>query len=142
MNSIEEQVNARFTVDSSGCWLWEGTLSLSGYGRLWIGGTRGRRHQAHRLTYEMHKGPIPEGLEIDHLCRVPACVNPDHLEAVTHRENQRRGRGIIAIHMAKTHCPQGHPYSHRNKHGHRKCHACESARSRRRMAAAAKAVPK
>ena len=70
------------------CWVWQGTPGSTGYPRVNVGG---RFYAAHRLFYEQHKGPIPDGLHLDHLCRVPMCVNPDHLEAVTPKENLRRG---------------------------------------------------
>lgn len=70
------------------CWIWTGSTIRSGYGRLMY---RGEQVLAHRRYYEHHVGPIPEGLTIDHLCRVRACVNPDHLEPVTNAENVRRG---------------------------------------------------
>jgi hypothetical protein len=70
------------------CWLWCGSTDTSGYGKILV---RRKLIPAHRLAYEYYVGPIPAGLEIDHLCRVRHCVNPDHLEAVTHRENLMRG---------------------------------------------------
>lgn len=73
----------------NGCWLWTGTIERTGYGRFWLGG---RQEIAHRASYALLIGPIPEGLTIDHLCRVRACVNPDHLEPVTLAENIRRER--------------------------------------------------
>lgn len=77
---------------ASGCWIWP-NLDVSGYGQIWVGsrndGTR-RRMLAHRASYETFCGPIPDGLGLDHLCATPACVNPDHLEPVTNRENLRR----------------------------------------------------
>jgi hypothetical protein len=74
-----------YVIDADGCWLWQrGVNPVSGYGML------GRRW-AHRVVYEREVGPIPEGKELDHLCRVKACVNPDHLEAVTKSENAKRG---------------------------------------------------
>ena len=82
------------------CWLWMAGKRC-GYGVFWDGE---RDAGAHRLSYVLHKGPIPEGLEIDHLCFVPECVNPAHLEAVTKEENLKR-RGVT-----KTHCAQGHPW--------------------------------
>lgn len=95
------------------CWLWRASLSHNGYGAFQYDG---RPRPAHRYSYELLVGPIPEGLEIDHLCRVRHCVNPDHLEAVTHLENVRRGvyaemPVLTRINAEKTHCKRGHPLS-------------------------------
>src|SRR5688500_4996363 len=73
---------------TSTCWLWTGARHPLGYGHVRYGN---RTSAAHRVAWELINGPIPEGLTLDHLCRVPACVRPDHLEPVTHRENVRRG---------------------------------------------------
>ncbi len=70
---------------------------------------------------------IPEGMQLDHLCRVRCCINPDHLEVVTQRENILRGNGTAAVHAKKTHCPQGHEYSYRDKRGRRVCRICQTA---------------
>lgn len=79
----------RYEVDENGCWLWTGRVwGNSGYGSF---KRNGRIVSAHRAFYELHVGPIPPGMEIDHLCRVPLCVNPRHMEPVTHAENDRRG---------------------------------------------------
>ena len=97
------------------CWIWTGAQSL-GYGQTSI------KHKviwAHRFSYELHKGPIPDGLQIDHLCKNKLCVNPDHLEAVSQKENLRRGDGIAARNSKKTHCPQGHEFTPENTY-HRK----------------------
>ena len=94
------------------CWIWKGAL----HGRLGYGGFHitfsknlAKMIQSHRVAYELVKGRIPQGLTIDHLCRNPPCVNPDHLEAVTMRENQLRGNGMGRINSEKTRCPRGHP---------------------------------
>lgn len=80
-----------YTVDpTTGCWLWDHHTSDKGYGQL-RERSSGRTIKAHRYFYELHRGPIPDGLHLDHLCRNPRCVNPDHLEPVTNGENQRRG---------------------------------------------------
>lgn len=93
---------------------------------------------AHRISYEHFTGPIPAGLHLDHLCRNRACVNPEHCEPVTCRENVRRGEGIAAKHMAKTHCIQGHELSvsnlYRTRKGHRVCRTCALAANRKHSA--------
>lgn len=86
---IGERALAKFDIDSSGCWLWSGKVDRYGYGKVWVSGAR--EAIAHRVVYETVVGPIPDGLVIDHLCRTPACVNPDHLDPVPQRENLMRG---------------------------------------------------
>ena len=118
---------------NTGCWLWMGYVNRGGYGRLNRAG-RGTLN-AHRYAYELLTGPIPAGLQVDHLCRVRSCVNPAHLEAVTHQENIRRGDN--GRHNAvKTHCPSGHLYSEANTKvnvkGSRECRVCIVLGSRRR----------
>lgn len=120
-----------------GCWLWQRSLSPDGYG--WASLDR-RTHQAHRLVYTLTIGPVPEGLVLDHLCRVRHCVNPDHLEPVTGTENLRRGNNANA---SKTHCKFGHLFDELNtshqqgangiQRGCRTCHA-QRERERRRAA--------
>lgn len=105
----------------AGCWIWNGPRQTTGHGTAFIGGrTRG----AHRVVYELLKGAIPAGLELDHLCRNPPCVSPDHLEPVTHRENLLRGNTIVARNAAKTHCPSGHEYSGENLRFTRRQRVC------------------
>jgi hypothetical protein len=122
----------------SGCWLFDGGGSGKlGYGKHYMGRANGRGVQvyAHRLSYEHHVGPIPEGLELDHLCRNPFCVNPQHLEPVTHLVNMQRGRTGWNT-REKTHCPQGHPYEGDNliagrngKYPARRCRTCVQQRT-------------
>ncbi|WP_086565314.1 HNH endonuclease signature motif containing protein [Streptomyces africanus] len=108
------------------CWIWTGSTNGK-YGRV------GKQY-AHRLAYESAKGPIPDGLQIDHLCRNTVCVNPDHLEAVTGRVNLLRSRGFAARQAAQTDCIHGHPLSGPNlyvdKRGRRHCRECRKRRSR------------
>jgi len=100
---------------NTGCWIWTGAISDTGYGNasVVIDGKR-KTKNIPRLMYQLEKGPIKPGLIIDHLCRNRWCVNPDHLEPVTYRENNMRGLGpqiLAERNLIKTHCPQGHPYT-------------------------------
>lgn len=114
----------------SGCWLWMASLDHGGYARY---RHNGKSYIAHRASYEMHVGPIPPGLDIDHKCRVRSCVNPDHLEPVTRSENLGRsslmGRSINHRNSQKTHCKHGHPFNEENTviitaTGGRRCKEC------------------
>jgi hypothetical protein len=89
----------------SGCWLWAGRTVKDGYGRYAFGG---QERAAHRVMYETARGPIPSGLVLDHLCRTPACVNPQHLEPVTNRENCMRGASPSVILAHAKRCAHGH----------------------------------
>jgi hypothetical protein len=113
-----------------GCWRWVGGIHKTGYGLFTIY-QRGTVW-AHRYSYEMAKGPIPAGMQLDHLCRVHNCVNPDHLEVVTPRENVMRGDTIARENLSKTHCPKGHPYSPENTQltnlNQRRCKTCQRIR--------------
>lgn len=92
---------------NTGCWLWIAGGKANGYGHHWCKATW-KTEMAHRYAYTYYVGPIPEGLELDHLCRVRCCVNPDHLEPVTHRVNTLRGMNMAALNARKTHCKRGH----------------------------------
>jgi hypothetical protein len=111
-------------MTDSGCVLYP-VRKGNRYGRVRI---NGRRLQVHALIYEANREPFPAGLELDHLCRTPACVNPDHLEPVTHAENVRRGSGPTAVNAAKTHCKNGHELQGKNLYvtpeGTRRCYRC------------------
>ena len=93
------------------CWLWTGTMPEHGYGAIYRSRQVGKgRMAAHRVAYEMFRGPIPHGLTIDHLCRNRRCVNPDHLEAVSLAVNVMRGEGACAKFARQSTCRRGHPY--------------------------------
>lgn len=107
--------------EATDCWLWTGALNSDGYGHLSVDGCA---LLSHRLAYTALVEPIPNGLQIDHLCRVKACCNPAHLEAVTAAENMRRAKAHI------THCPKGHEYTPKNtimRGQQRTCRACFNA---------------
>jgi hypothetical protein len=111
------------------CHWWTAYINADGYGQL---GIDGKKIYAHRWAYEHYVGPIPEGMHIDHLCRVRHCVRPSHLEPVTQKENILRGEGLCAKNAVKTHCPQGHEYAGENLYLYRRykrCRACHRAES-------------
>lgn len=119
---------------NSGCWLWTGTVNPGGYGCV---GFHKKTRGAHKVSYLLKHGTIPDGMDLDHLCRVRSCVNPDHLEPVTRSENLRRGEAgdnLARAALSKTHCPAGHPYSGTNLYicprGHRDCVTCQRQRVR------------
>jgi hypothetical protein len=119
---------------TTGCWLWVGAKNGKGYGRILVGR---KNKYAHRVSFELYNGPIPKEKHIDHICRVPACINPAHLRLVTPRENSlENSDGVGAINMRKTHCPQGHEYTPSNTRGlsynHRMCRECDNARHKAR----------
>lgn len=120
-------------VTESGCWIWLGGVHDKGYGAY------SRKPEkpilAHRFAYLTLKGSIPEPLQLDHLCRVRLCVNPDHLEAVTRRENILRGISPAACAARRTHCAKGHPLAGQNlmlDSGHRRCVTCRTEYERLR----------
>lgn len=114
----------------SGCWEWLKYRDRQGYGRITY---QNRRVFAHRLSYELHVGPIEGELTVDHICYTPACVNPRHLRLLTHAENARRQRSSFA-----THCASGHVFDDANtyikpgfRNGNRTCRQCNAAAARR-----------
>jgi HNH endonuclease len=125
-----------YTEPNTGCWLWGGHLDIGGYGKIVMitkDYPRGKPVMAHRVCYELHRGPIPDGLYLDHLCRVRCCVNPWHLEPVTMQENILRGMGSAGVYARRTHCNHGHPFDldnttlvnlDKNPRPYRRCKEC------------------
>ena len=129
------------------CWLWTGKIGSDGYGRFSITQAGNQRLDtvAHRFGYQIHRGSIPEGLVLDHLCRVRHCVNPWHLEIVTIRENVLRGHTLPARYLAQTNCKHGHPFDEPNTYRYlnkrtgrptRMCRRCDNNRKMGRSLAA------
>jgi hypothetical protein len=114
------------------CWLWTGGMDPDGYGSFWDGS---KAVGSHRYAWAMVHGEIPEGLDLDHLCRVRHCVNPDHLEPVTRKENLARG---VNANREKVLCPRGHEYTPENTYmrpsGARECRLCRATKPHRRAA--------
>lgn len=148
--ALSEEAVSRFWAKvkrggANECWLWQGAKCGRGYGRAQI--DRHKRTAAHRLSYHITHGGIPEGKVIDHLCRNPSCVNPAHLDPVDNRENVVRGDAPRMLKMRNrsvTHCPRGHEYTEDNtrlcSRGKRNCRACDpyhvAIRKERRQAKA------
>ncbi|WP_406321032.1 HNH endonuclease signature motif containing protein [Streptomyces sp. NBC_00519] len=133
MRDWTDRFLAKVADGNGGCWDWTGHIKPNGYGQVTIGG---RKLNAHRFAYETLRAPIPDGLVIDHLCRNRRCVNPDHLEPVTHQTNVLRGIGPTARNAKATHCVRGHDFNAANTYirpnGARQCRACHAAHSRAR----------
>lgn len=130
----------------NGCWIWTGRRKPAGYGTF--GRNRTGIKYAHRHAWELLRGPIPEGYEVDHLCRVTSCVNPDHLEPVTPTENRRRAAAARPPGMPRqfygrkpralaTECHRGHPYDEQNTayyaNGKRRCRSCHRENEHARL---------
>lgn len=140
VKSLKSDIERRLWIltapePNSGCWLWTGAVNPHGYAKIRIDGTD---WLGHRLAYELFVGPIPRGLELDHKCRVRSCINPDHMEPVTGRENILRGESVSAQNARKTHCNHGHKFMPENTYvypnGHRVCRACKRRIDRTRYA--------
>jgi len=142
---LSEEIKAQLMdriemLTESGCWIPNTTIAQHGY--CWMYGydfgNGKRKEYAHRVFYEMFKGPVSDGLQIDHLCKVRCCVNPNHLEAVTQRTNLLRGESAAAKNARRTHCPKGHPFSPENtgklstRENYRYCKECNRQKARLR----------
>lgn len=136
--SLFDRMASKFEVDlETGCWLWTASRDSKGYAQIGRGGRGAGIVRAHRAMYEALRGPCPVGLVADHKCRVRHCINPDHLEFVTNRENILRGTGFAARHAVKTHCPKGHEYTPENTSMYkteRRCRECHRIVDRERYA--------
>lgn len=131
-----------YTVDpDTGCWFFKGYIANNGYGSVAVrrGAAKLSHFLPHRLMFQQFKGKIPHGLELDHLCRQRACINPAHLEAVTSRVNTLRGEGPTAQNARRTHCRNGHEFSMMNTYHFRRpddrtyraCRECGRIKNRR-----------
>lgn len=127
------EVFNRHTDKAGECWIWKSVITVWGYGRIAFCPKKYKqiRMAAHRWSYQHFKGKIPNGYQIDHLCKNKRCVNPDHLEAVTPRENNRRSNSPSALNSRKTECIKGHPFNDSNTRidykGRRVCRPCMRA---------------
>ena len=132
IGELPDRFRSKAAIDEHGCWLWQAHLTTSGYGGYWHDG---QNRVAHKFAWEYFFGPVPDGLQLDHLCRVRRCVNPGHLEPVTCRENLLRGETSAALNAAKTACYRGHEFTERNTHvrrnGLRECRRCMRERQAR-----------
>ncbi len=128
MTDLGERFMAKVKIsESNDCWNWDAYVDPDGYGRFVL---NGRTFRAHRASYVLFIGPIPDGLEIDHLCRNRGCVNPSHIEAVSRRTNWLRSQSPSAINLSKTHCINGHAFDTANtrtgRNGMRYCRRCNA----------------
>jgi hypothetical protein len=142
--TVRESLVAHRRINENGCWIWAGAVLPTGYVQMtW----RGRTSLIHRASYSEFVGPIPAGLQIDHLCRVRNCFNPEHLEPVTAQENILRSPIALATKWAaRTHCEHGHEFTPENiqwqrrrdrpSKGYRRCRTCERLRKQARRRAA------
>jgi HNH endonuclease len=133
--SVIERFNKKYYIDNNGCWIWIAYKDKNGYG---IFRDKSSIIRAHRFSYQYYRGKIPKDLELDHvICQNPTCVNPNHLEAVSHKENILRGNSPSALHSKQTHCQNGHAlnkdniYFNKNANS-RRCIICRRKNARDR----------
>lgn len=145
MSDDQRRLLRKTITNRNGCWIWQAATTSKGYGSFWL---NGRQERAHRASYTLFRGPIPDGLRVLHHCDTPACVNPEHLYLGTDLDNardrdQRARNHRIEARRAQTHCVHGHAMSEANtyvdpKRGTRSCRTCRrEATARRRSRAAA-----
>lgn len=129
MKSIEERLLNKIEIDiKTGCWNWTGSLN-KGHGKLRVGK---KIVPAHRVSYELYIGPIPEGMTLDHfVCDNRKCVNPLHVRPASWRENVLRSDTIASRNLAKTKCPEGHDYDYICPQGKRYCKKCRAKSARK-----------
>ena len=130
---LRQRLLSRLIIDpETGCLLWTGTLNNGGYGEI---KANGRTSKVHRVMWQMLEGPIPDGMELDHLCRVRSCASIAHLEVVTRQVNTLRGESPAAAHARQTHCDSGHEFDLVNTYwapnGQRFCRTCTRAAGKR-----------
>jgi hypothetical protein len=127
--TLRERLLSKAVINwETGCWEWTASKTGDGYGKL---GVNGKTRDAHAVAYELIEGPVPDGLELDHTCRVRRCINPAHLEPVTHRENMLRAPYF----GSDTHCKAGHEWTEENTYTYRAqrcCRACNAASHKQR----------
>jgi len=126
-----QYLSERIQITHSGCWLWTKSTTKGGYGQF---RRDGKQHYAHIAMYELMRGRVPPGLELDHTCRTRRCCNPDHLDPVPHRENVLRGMSPSARSARAAHCVNGHKFTAENTihiQGGRRCRQCVRERNRK-----------
>ena len=127
--TLEQRIMRLVAVTNSGCWQWTGAINRHGYGKLTV---NAKTAQAHRVSYELFRGAIPNGLSIDHLCRNRACANPAHMEPVETRTNTLRGISHVAARAIQTHCKHGHEFTAENTYLWRTSRICKACAKERK----------